>query len=121
MGEIKEPVNLDFLKREILEDPSRFISGAVDEILMREKELIGDSYEEDRIILEVLKYLFPTAEYYWTDPELIDETRKILRYKVKMNQDKESNVSDVGLRRNFFGKGKSGAGYYGDWEAKNNK
>jgi hypothetical protein len=88
MGEFKEisslsnnsekKDSLDFLKKTILENPNRFIGGAIDKILNDEKTLGEDFPGEDRFTFDVLKYLFPTKESYWTDAELISETKKLL-------------------------------------------
>jgi|GEM_PF-2629836 len=88
MGEIRDSINsfnitkendsLDFLRNAVLENPTRFIGGAVDKILGDKKNL-GESFlEENKFIFEVLKYLFPTKESYWTDEKLVSEVTKIL-------------------------------------------
>ncbi|MEF3692100.1 MAG: hypothetical protein V3574_03550 [Candidatus Moraniibacteriota bacterium] len=120
MAELKEPVrNLDFLRNEVLKDPNRFIPSAIDEVLKRDKELTGDNYDEDNFTLEVLRYLFPTAEYYWTDEDLVRETKNILKNKIKIISNEKFNNSDVESRKRFIGNGISGASHYEDWANKN--
>lgn len=89
----KEVDELAYLKEKVLENPDRFIDGAIGIIAKNKKEKNRYPGREDVFISEVLKFLFPTRENYWTDEKLVNEVKKRLVAKKIFENNSKSKAS----------------------------
>ncbi|MDX9914158.1 MAG: hypothetical protein RBS77_06280 [Candidatus Moranbacteria bacterium] len=132
MGEFKETLDvvnhpkegddLYYVKKAVLENPERYIGGAIKEILKAEKHLRLTPEGENKFILSILKGLF-VRENYWNDEELISAVKKVLVDKKIIKNIKDELVEE---KEDGFGETKekkiiSTSDAYKRWQEENGK